>query len=64
MLAFGGVALTGSVGAIGMAALQALANQSGTMVASVNIIVATGVLGVTGMVGFGALWLVRNISRG
>jgi len=64
MLAFAGVALTGSVGAIGMVALQALANQSGTLVASVPIIVATGVLGITGMVGFGALWLMRNISRG
>ena len=63
MLVAAGVALIGSVAAIGMTALQALANPSGTVVASVWVIIASGILGMVGLGSFGVLWLLRNNNR-
>jgi hypothetical protein len=63
MLLAAGVALIGTVAAIGMAALQALANPSGTVVASVSVIVASGLAGTVGLAAFGILWLLRNNKR-
>jgi hypothetical protein len=63
MLVAAGVALIGSVAAIGMTALQALANPSGTVVASVWVIIASGILGMVGLGAFGVLWLLRNNKR-
>jgi hypothetical protein len=63
MLVAAAVALAGSVAAVGMTALQALANPSGTFVTSVPAIVASGVLGIVGAAAFGTLWLLRNIKR-
>ena len=64
MLVAATMAMIGSVAAIGMAALQTLANPSGTVVASVPLIVASGVLGMAGTAAFGLLWLLRNIKSG
>ncbi len=63
MLLSAGVAVMGSVAAIGMTALQILANPSGTVVTSVPVIVASGVLGAVGTASFGVLWALRNINR-
>jgi hypothetical protein len=63
MLLAAGVALIGTVAAIGMAALQALANPSGTVVTSVSVIVASGLAGTVGLAAFGILWLLRNNKR-
>ena len=64
MIVAAGVAIVGSVAAIGMTALQTLANPSGTVVTSVPVIVASGVLGMMGAAAFGVLWLLRNIKGG
>jgi MYXO-CTERM domain-containing protein len=58
-----GIALVGSVAAIEMTALQALANPSGTAITSVAVIVASGASGMVGVAAFGVLWLLRNIRR-
>jgi hypothetical protein len=55
------VALIRSAVAIGLTAIQALANPSGTVVTSALVIVASGVLGIMGMTAFELLWL-RNIK--
>ena len=63
MLVAGGFALIGSVTAIGLTALQALANPSGTLVASVSMIAAAGTIGTGGSAAFALLWLSDNSRK-
>jgi len=63
MVAAAGVAVVGLVAALGMSALQTLANPSGTVVVSISLIVATGIVGMLGLAAFGVLWLVNSAKR-
>jgi hypothetical protein len=63
MVAAAGVAVVGLVAALGMAALQTLARPSGTVVASVWVIVGTGIVGMIGLAAFGVLWLLTGSKR-
>jgi hypothetical protein len=63
MLVAAGVALLGSVAAVGLIALQALADPSGTVVASMGIILVSGFFGMIGLAAFGVLWFLRNNKR-
>ena len=63
MVVAAGVAVISLVAALGMSALQTLANPSGTVVAPVSLIVATGVAGMIGLAAFGVLWLVSSGKR-
>lgn len=63
MMAAAGIALIGTVAALGLTALQALANPSGTVVVSVSLIVVAGIVGMMGLAVFGALWFLRNNKR-
>jgi hypothetical protein len=63
MMAAAGVAVVALVMALGMAALQALANPSGTVVVSVSLIVATGIVGMLGLAAFGVLRLLNGSKR-
>ena len=63
MLAAAAVALIGTVVAFGMAALQALANPSGTVVTSIGVIFASGLLGAMGLAAFGMLWFLRKNNK-
>lgn len=56
MVVAGGVALVFSLAAIGMAAIQALANPSGTFVIGSGPIAVTGIIGMLGLAAFGVLW--------
>jgi hypothetical protein len=63
MLLAGGVALVFSIAAIGMTAIQILANPSGTFVVGTGIIAVTAVIGLLGLAAFGALWASRGTKK-
>jgi len=63
MIAAAGVAVVFLVAALGMSALQTLANPSGTVVAPVSLIVATGITGMFGLAAFGVLWLINGSKQ-
>jgi hypothetical protein len=60
MIVAAGVALIGLVVAIGLTMIQVLANPSGTVVGSIAIIVASGVIGMMGLAAFGLLWIKQS----
>ena len=63
MLVAAGFALTGAVAAISLAALQVLANPSGTLVAPASVIEVAAVIGIGGATAFGLLRLSNKSKR-
>jgi hypothetical protein len=63
MVVAAGVALVGLFAAVSMTALQALADPSGTVVVSIGVIVASGIVGMMGVAAFGLLWLLKSNKR-
>jgi len=63
MLIAGGIALVFSIAAIGMVAIQTLANPSGTFVVGPGIIATTAIIGLLGLAAFGALWAMRGTKK-
>jgi hypothetical protein len=57
------VALVGVVVALTMTAIQVMANPSGTVVGSIELIVASGVIGMMGLAAFGLLWITQSTKR-
>ncbi len=62
-MASAGVSLVGFVMAISLAALQALAAPSGTVVGSLSVVLALAAVGATGAVAFAVLWFTGRRSH-
>ncbi len=63
MVAAGGVALVFLVAALSMTAIQTLATPSGTIVGSIGVIEALGIIGMLGLAAFGVLWVINGTKQ-